>query len=331
MEAVRRTLGSDALRHATSGRAGPGPRGHRRNGHRRRQDPWPPLPAWLSAGRTGRPRGHDQRLPGPARHARLLRPAFELLGLSVGLLPSGPIRPQKRRAYACDITYGTGYEFGFDYLRDQLSQLQPRRGARRAVSPIAPRREAGRLVQLRCSAGTPPPSSTRSIACCWTRPVCRWCWRTCRPKHGRCAEGHRAADRLARQLAPAIDFLSSIEATRRPSNSPTAGQRKVATDCRAAGHGLPLRRPWPALRATGPCGRPPPPAPRRWTHMVRDGRLQMVDEYTGPHLRRPHLARRHAPGRWRSRRAIAPHAEHGARPRGSRGSATSAFTRGCAA
>src|SRR5207244_12141377 len=31
------------------------------------------------------------------------------------------IRPQKRAAYACDITYGTNNEFGFDYLRDTLA------------------------------------------------------------------------------------------------------------------------------------------------------------------------------------------------------------------
>jgi preprotein translocase subunit SecA len=45
-----------------------------------------------------------------------------MLGLHVGLLPEGGAPPAgKRAAYLCDVTYGTGYEFGFDYLRDQLT------------------------------------------------------------------------------------------------------------------------------------------------------------------------------------------------------------------
>jgi preprotein translocase subunit SecA len=51
------------------------------------------------------------------------REVYVALGLSVGLLPTGegPTDPvHARAAYDSDITYGTGYEFGFDYLRDQL-------------------------------------------------------------------------------------------------------------------------------------------------------------------------------------------------------------------
>ena len=51
------------------------------------------------------------------------REVYQALGLSVGLLPTGegPADPAATKAaYDCDITYGTGYEFGFDYLRDQL-------------------------------------------------------------------------------------------------------------------------------------------------------------------------------------------------------------------
>ena len=48
-----------------------------------------------------------------------LQPVFELLGLSTGILDTEA--PEKKNAvYACDITYGPGYEFGFDYLRDQI-------------------------------------------------------------------------------------------------------------------------------------------------------------------------------------------------------------------
>src|SRR5436190_1930947 len=44
------------------------------------------------------------------------------LGLSVGLvIPDIDDPPLKREAYACDITYGTNNEFGFDYLRDNMA------------------------------------------------------------------------------------------------------------------------------------------------------------------------------------------------------------------
>lgn len=54
-----------------------------------------------------------------SRDCEQLRPAFEALGLSVGLIADGQAETEKRTAYRNDITFGTGYEFGFDYLRDQ--------------------------------------------------------------------------------------------------------------------------------------------------------------------------------------------------------------------
>ncbi|MDO5477778.1 MAG: preprotein translocase subunit SecA [Clostridia bacterium] len=45
---------------------------------------------------------------------------FNFLGLSVGTTLSGRSPEEKRAAYACDITYGTNNEFGFDYLRDNM-------------------------------------------------------------------------------------------------------------------------------------------------------------------------------------------------------------------
>jgi preprotein translocase subunit SecA len=44
------------------------------------------------------------------------------LGLTVGLVLPGEFDPDvKRRQYACDVTYGTNNEFGFDYLRDNMA------------------------------------------------------------------------------------------------------------------------------------------------------------------------------------------------------------------
>jgi preprotein translocase subunit SecA len=54
------------------------------------------------------------------RDHQLLSPVYESMGLSSALLPERTGTAQKQAAYACDIVYGTGYEFGFDYLRDQV-------------------------------------------------------------------------------------------------------------------------------------------------------------------------------------------------------------------
>jgi preprotein translocase subunit SecA len=55
-----------------------------------------------------------------ARDAQIMSPLFQLLGMSVGVVQTDMSRPQRRTAYAADITYGTAKEFGFDFLRDRL-------------------------------------------------------------------------------------------------------------------------------------------------------------------------------------------------------------------
>ena len=57
------------------------------------------------------------------RDFELMSPVFERLGLKAGFLQQSSSEDDKRQAYACDITYGPGYEFGFDYLRDQAAIL----------------------------------------------------------------------------------------------------------------------------------------------------------------------------------------------------------------
>jgi preprotein translocase subunit SecA len=56
-----------------------------------------------------------------ARDADWMRPIYSLLGLTVGVIRNSQDQDEKRAAYACDITYGTNNEFGFDYLRDNLA------------------------------------------------------------------------------------------------------------------------------------------------------------------------------------------------------------------
>ncbi len=46
--------------------------------------------------------------------------AYELLGLSVGVITNELDDAERKKAYNCDVTYGTNNEFGFDYLRDNM-------------------------------------------------------------------------------------------------------------------------------------------------------------------------------------------------------------------
>ena len=54
------------------------------------------------------------------RDANSRRPIFSYLGLTVGAILSSMDNEARKAAYACDVTYGTNNEFGFDYLRDNM-------------------------------------------------------------------------------------------------------------------------------------------------------------------------------------------------------------------
>jgi preprotein translocase subunit SecA len=54
------------------------------------------------------------------RDAEWMSAIYAFLGLSTGVIVHGLDEAERRAAYACDITYGTNNEFGFDYLRDNM-------------------------------------------------------------------------------------------------------------------------------------------------------------------------------------------------------------------
>ena len=54
------------------------------------------------------------------RDANWMRPVYESLGMTVGVIKTDLPNDDRRSAYACDITYGTNNELGFDYLRDNM-------------------------------------------------------------------------------------------------------------------------------------------------------------------------------------------------------------------
>jgi len=54
------------------------------------------------------------------RDAEWMGQIYQFLGLTVGCIVHGLTDEERRTAYACDVTYGTNNEFGFDYLRDNM-------------------------------------------------------------------------------------------------------------------------------------------------------------------------------------------------------------------
>ena len=54
------------------------------------------------------------------RDSEWMGQVYRFLGLSVGCIKAKMLDEERRAAYACDVTYGTNNEFGFDYLRDNM-------------------------------------------------------------------------------------------------------------------------------------------------------------------------------------------------------------------
>lgn len=83
------------------------------------------------------------------RDADWMRPLYNALGLSVGVILEGMSPDERRQAYACDITYCTNKQLAFDYLKDRLALAQESRPLHLALDAIgaSPSRQAG--VQMR--------------------------------------------------------------------------------------------------------------------------------------------------------------------------------------
>ncbi|MFC7258219.1 preprotein translocase subunit SecA [Streptomyces lutosisoli] len=58
------------------------------------------------------------------RDAEWMGRAYRFMGLTVGVIKTQSTPAERRAQYACDITYGTNTEFGFDYLRDNMAWSQ---------------------------------------------------------------------------------------------------------------------------------------------------------------------------------------------------------------
>ena len=210
-----------------------------------------------------------------ARDCEFARPVFARLGLTVGLLAERAGRAEKRDAYRCDVTYGVGTEFGFDYLRDQvcIRAAHASRPALRfhdvllgrsaAPADVVQRGHAFAVIDEADSVLIDEASSPLVIAMGAKQPSTT-------------PEIYRLADRLAAALRPGDDFTRDPH-THRLALTP-AGERGALD--RLTDAALPqLRRVWSAylesaLRARHQF--------RRDVHyVVRAGAVVIVDEFTG--------------------------------------------------
>jgi preprotein translocase subunit SecA len=81
------------------------------------------------------------------RDANRLRPVYAALGLTVGLVKQGDEPDARRRAYAADVTYVTNKELTFDYLKDRIATAASRGDARHKVASLFGDTRGGLLLR----------------------------------------------------------------------------------------------------------------------------------------------------------------------------------------
>jgi preprotein translocase subunit SecA len=96
------------------------------------------------------------------RDADWMGPIYAALGMTVGVIQTQQSQPDRRKAYAADVTYGTAKEFGFDFLRDRLLLRQIREGQMDLWAACWGNSPA---------AGMKSPCSARPTSRWWTRPT----------------------------------------------------------------------------------------------------------------------------------------------------------------
>ena len=98
------------------------------------------------------------------RDAEWMGPIYKALGLSVGVVETQMSQPQRRKAYECDITYGTAKEFGFDFLRDRLLLRRIQEGQTDLLGGMLGKGPGGVRTRSRSSATPISPWSTKPTA-----------------------------------------------------------------------------------------------------------------------------------------------------------------------
>jgi preprotein translocase subunit SecA len=207
------------------------------------------------------------------RDAEMMRPLYEKLGLSVGVVVAGQNPEQRRAAYACDITYCTNKDLAFDYLRDRMLLGQAAGDLTLKMESItspAPRTRQLRLRGLHFALIDEADSVLIDEA------------RTPLIISGIAdseinEEVVAAALQLAETLEPNVDYFLAIEERRVFLTG--HGQQRVAEFAVDRG------APWNSIITREELAREALSAihlfKRGEQYVVADGKVQIVDEYTG--------------------------------------------------
>ena len=208
------------------------------------------------------------------RDCQELRPVFEMLGLSVAVLPEQATAEVKRPLYDCDVVYGNGFEFGFDYLRDQIAMRQVKAAT------------LGTIVRQRLRGGISPSVTMQrglhfaivdeADHVMLDDAISPLLISEAAPGEAPDAEAHRVALRLARELTTPLDY--EFDTTRGLVRLTPEGREKT----HAAVDQIPvdvLIRPWAlyveaALKAQLLFHRDA-------EYILEEGEVQIVDGSTG--------------------------------------------------
>ncbi len=201
-------------------------------------------------------------------------PILQLLGASAGLVPESADTDAKRIAYACDVVYATGYELGFDYLRDRLQvmsiarpglgerQLEMLRG-RPSPQPLP-------VQRLRSYAIIDEIDSVLIDEACLPLVL----------SDSNASTGHQEAYLEAQQVAASLlegdDFI--VDSQARSVTLTRAGQQFVYEHYTSRLR-FPLDRPWAAYVEQALASQRL--YERDVDYVVQDGSLMLVDEFTG--------------------------------------------------
>lgn len=208
------------------------------------------------------------------RDFEFARPAFALLGLTTGLLLERAEPAAKRAAYGCDVTYGVGTEFGFDYLRDQLTLRAASAG------------KSTRFHEVLLGRSLPPPALTQrgqafavideadSVLIDEARSPLIMA--TAAKAPSATPQVYRLADRIAAGLTPTEHF--TLEPGSHRVTLTPAGERRALDQL--TDDALPhLRRRWSHYVEAALHTRQQ--LRRDVQYVVRDGEVVIVDEFTG--------------------------------------------------
>jgi len=207
------------------------------------------------------------------RDADLMRPLYEFLGLSVGVVVQGQPPDQRKAAYACDVTFCTNKEAAFDYLRDRLVLGERGTGLQLGLDRIFG--DSGRLRQL-VLRGLPFAIVDEADSILVDEA------RTPLILSGR-AESQVDADTIRRAMQLAPEFTQGREylvlTDERRVVLTDAGKERLREETRDSG-GL-----WRAAITREELLRLALTATHLFHagehYLVRDGKLQIIDEYTG--------------------------------------------------